>query len=230
MYKQHTILALIPARGGSKGIPGKNIKLLADKPLIVWTIEAARQCSYIDRLIISTDDQSIAAVAAAAGCEVPFIRPAHLATDSAASMDVIMHALDSISTRYDYVLLLQPTSPFRTVAHINDIIERALDTDSAMMISVAKLKKHPASMYQLEAGYLQSFIPTKLQARRQDMPAAYEHNGAMYLAKTDYLRAEKSYNASLAQPYEMFGYANLDLDELDDWAWAEYVLATGRLA
>ena len=229
MYKQRSILALITARGGSKGIPGKNIKPLAGKPLVNWTIEAAKGCHYIDRLIISTDDQAIADVAKAAGCEVPFMRPAHLATDTAGSMDVIMHALDNVAPQYDYVLLLQPTSPFRTTEHINEIIEQALDTDSEMMISVAKLKKHPAFMYQLSDGYLQSFVPTKLQARRQDMPNAYEHNGALYLAKTDYLRAEKTYNANLAKPYEMQGYANLDLDELDDWAWAEFLLSTGRL-
>ena len=229
MYKKRSILAVIPARGGSKGIPEKNIKPLAGKPLIAWTIEAAKRSSYIDRLIVSTDSQTIADIAANAGCEVPFIRPPHLATDTASSMDVIMHAMDALAVQYDYLLLLQPTSPFRDTVHINGIIEQAIDSDSDMMISVARLKKHPAFMYRLHHGCLKSFLPGKIQARRQDMPAAYDHNGALYFTKTDYLRAEQTFAASLAKPYEMHGYANLDLDEPDDWAWAEFLILSGRL-
>lgn len=224
MYKQKSVLALITARGGSKGIPGKNIKPLGGKPLICWTIEAARACPYIDRLILSSDDSAIIATAEAAGCEVPFKRPKALATDHTPSMDVILHALAQLDTQYDYLLLLQPTSPFRTTAHIQHIIEQAIETDSEMIVSVKKLPNHPAFMFELQEGYLHSFLPQKQQARRQDMPAAYQHNGALYVAKTEYLLNEQSFLTKKTRPFIMSGSANIDLDEPEDWLYAEYLI------
>jgi N-acylneuraminate cytidylyltransferase len=227
MYKKQRILALITARGGSKGIPRKNIKDLGGKPLIQWTIDAANQSKYIDRLILSSDDAEIISVAQSFDCEAPFIRPPELAQDTTSSMDVIMHALDHIEQNdelpYTHLLLLQPTSPFRNVAHIDQIIEQCIDQTAEMMISVNRLKKHPSYTYYLENGHLMSFQPVKHQQRRQDMPISYEHNGALYLAEISVLRKNLSYNYA-AMPFEMSKSTSLDLDEPDDWDYAEYLI------
>ena len=121
MKADRKILAVIPARGGSKGLPRKNLLPLGDRPLICWTIAAALAAKRITRVIVSTDDREIAAAAAACGCEVPFLRPPQLATDTAGSADVMRHAVDSLEEDYDWLMLLQPTSPFRTADHIDGL-------------------------------------------------------------------------------------------------------------
>lgn len=228
MYKKNSILALIPARGGSKSIPKKNIKSLAGKPLIHWTIDAAYQSKYIDRLIVSTDDEEIAAEAERRACEVPFIRPSILAQDDTGSIEVILHALDTISDKYDFLLLLQPTSPFRTSDDIDAIIEFAIDNDVPAAVSVALAKKHPMYLYEILEGKLKPFIPgAKNQVRRQDMPPAYEHNGALYIASTDFLRNKQSFNSEEVYAFPRVGRINLDIDTLEDWNYAEYILTKG---
>lgn len=229
MYLGKKILALITARGGSKGIPRKNIKLLGGKPLICWTIDAALESKNIDLLILSSEDEEIISIAKKANCEVPFVRPFHLAQDQTTSMDVIMHALDNVEGIFDYLLLLQPTSPFRSSTDIDEIIETCLDHDSKMMVSVARLKKHPMFMYQLNGAFLKSFIAAEEQQRRQDMPAAYEHNGALYLSSIDFLKKVKSYNVPEAMAFEMIGAANLDIDDQVDWQYAELLLENGTV-
>jgi N-acylneuraminate cytidylyltransferase len=224
MYDNNTILAIITARGGSKGIPRKNIKLLSGKPLICWTIEAARQSKYIDRLILSSEDAEIIRIAQQAHCEAPFVRPKELAEDTSSSIDVIMHALDHLEQQYDYILLLQPTSPFRTVKDIDAMITKCFQVNAGMMVSISKIKKHPSFLYQLDGIYLKSFLATKTQLRRQDMPPTYEHNGAMYLAQTDLFRKVKSFNIPECAGFEMFGRGNIDIDEQDDFDYAEYLL------
>lgn len=224
MYNSKSILALITARGGSKGIPRKNIKLLGGMPLINWTINAAKRSKHIDRLIISSDDMEIIDVARRAGCEVPFVRPTELAQDTTSSMDVILHAIDSIEGTYDYLLLLQPTSPFRTSDHIDQIIESCIGSGSNVMVSVSKLKKHPLFMYELVDGFLKPVLESIPQQRRQDMPNAYEHNGALYISRTDYLRRFKSYNTSDVRGFQMADYTDVDIDEPADWEYAEYLI------
>ena len=229
MLKTKKILALITARGGSKGIPYKNIKPLGGKPLIQWTIEAALASKYIDKLVLSSDDAAIIKVASDAGCSVPFVRPQELATDTSTSMEVILHALENVGGDFDCLLLLQPTSPFRTVEHIDAMIEFAINQNADMVISIARVKKHPAYLYQLDGDNLKPFFSTHHQLRRQDMPLTYEHNGAMYFSKIDFLKRVKSYNVEQAIGYEMSGIANLDIDEQDDWDYAEYVIERGKL-
>ena len=229
MYNHKKILALITARGGSKGIPRKNIKLLGGKPLICWTIDAALRSQYIDRLILSSEDSEIIEIARMAKCDVPFIRPNKLAADESSSMEVIMHALEQVDEKYDYLLLLQPTSPFRTAQHIDGIITSCLDQEAGMMISVAKMKKHPMFMYQLNGRFLQPFIASRQQLRRQDMPAAYEHNGALYLAEIALLKRAKSYTISEACAFIMSGAVNLDIDDEKDWQYAEYLIEKGQV-
>lgn len=229
MYKGKKILALITARGGSKGIPKKNIIALGGKPLIGWTIEAALQSHFIDRLILSSDDQEIIAIARSFKCEAPFTRPDYLAQDDTSSMDVIMHAIEHVKGAYDYLLLLQPTSPFRTSEDIDNIIRSCLGSGFEMMISVAKLKKHPMYMYKIKKQRLESFLPAERQLRRQDMPSAYEHNGALYLSSIKFLKKVKSFNVNEARAFEMYGAANIDIDNYVDLHYAEFLIEKGMI-
>lgn len=225
MFEEKKILALITARGGSKGIPGKNIKPLAGKPLLAWTIEAAQGSKYIDRAIISSDSEEIIRVAKEYGCEAPFVRPAELASDETSSMDVVMHALDTVGERYDYILLLQPTSPFRGSSDIDSAVEFAFSRGAKILVSVAKLKKHPMFMFRIADGCLVPLIENKsgVQLRRQEMPSVFEHNGAIYFSEVAALRASKSFNVPGVVPFVMEGLANLDIDTPDDWSYAEFL-------
>lgn len=225
MYKGKKILALITARGGSKGIPGKNIIDLGGKPLIAWTIDAALKSKYIDRLILSSDDINIINVAKQFGCEVPFIRPAELATDTSTSMDAIMHALDNVNETYDYLMLLQPTSPFRTTKHIDDCISETIDQGRQLSVSVVKVHKHPDYMfYKGEDDLLKPVISLVANKRRQDQIPVYEHNGALYFSEIDFLKKVATYNTEEAYGFEMTGYANLDIDEISDLQYANYLI------
>ncbi|ASK35492.1 CMP-N-acetylneuraminic acid synthetase [Alcanivorax sp. N3-2A] len=231
MIEGKSVLALITARGGSKGIPGKNIKPLAGKPLIAWSIEAARASRYLDRLVVSSDAGDILEVARRYGAEVPFTRPEALAADDTGSMEVILHALQALDQPYDYLLLLQPTSPFRTAADIDDALEQTVREGASLTVSVARLKKHPMFMYKVEGGKLVPFLDNAgTQLRRQDMPAAFEHNGALYIARVPYLLQARSFNTPEATPYVMDGPVNLDIDTPEDWEQAERLAARLGLA
>ncbi len=224
MINGKRVLALITAREGSKGILGKNTKSLAGRPLIAWTLIAAKQSHHIDRLILSSDGLDIIKIAQEYGCEVPFTRPVALAQDDSSSMDVIEHAIASLSERFDYLLLLQPTSPFRTATDIDDFIEYAIASGAEIAVSVSKLKKHPMYMYYIENGHLVPFVENgNVQLRRQDMPPAYEHNGALYFAKIDRLLTERSFNTKYTVPYITEGAINLDIDTAEDWDYAEQI-------
>lgn len=228
MYNDKTILALITARGGSKGIPYKNVKHLGEKPLINWTIDEAKKSQYIDRLILSSDDNEIIRIAKNAGCEIPFIRPKKLAEDTSSSMDVILHAINTIQESYDYLLLLQPTSPFRKVDQIDEMIKNTLDLDLDLMISVSEVKKHPAYLYRIINNKLIPFIDTDKQLRRQDMTSTFEYNGSMYLSKTSFIQSKKTYNCAEAVPYVINGSSKLDIDTFEDWEYAEYLIEKGK--
>ena len=173
MYSKKSILAVIPARGGSKGIPGKNIKKVNGKPLIGWIIDAGKKASYIDRLILSSDDPQIIDTAKALDCEVPFVRPSSLAQDQSSSNDVILHALEKIPG-YDYVMMMQPTSPLTSSEDIDGCIEFCVSTNSTAVVSVTNPGINPI----MEEKYL--------QMRRQDLPEAVPPNGAIFMARTDF--------------------------------------------
>lgn len=228
MYKNKKILALITARGGSKGIPDKNIKILGNKPLIAWTIEEAKKSKYIDSLILSSDSQKIISVAKKFECKVPFIRPDELSKDTSSSIDVILHALDNLNEEFDYLMLLQPTSPFRTVKDIDKVIIETIDKNIELMISIAKVKKHPSYLYKINDGNLIPFIDTNKQLRRQDMPGTYEHNGSIYFSTIDFIKKHKTYNSQEAVGFEMFGNSNLDIDTYEDLEYAEYLINKGN--
>jgi CMP-N,N'-diacetyllegionaminic acid synthase len=213
-----TILAVITARGGSKGLPGKNTRLIAGKPLIAWSIEEAKKSRYIDRLILSSEDPEIIAVAKRWGCEVPFVRPVELAADNTPGVDPILHALDAIPEKFDYVVLLQPTSPFRLAEDIDGCIEVCLDRHAFACVSVTEPDKSPYLMYTLnEKGFM---VPvTNLgytTSRRQDLPPAYALNGVVYVADTVWLIKQRTFLSPETIAFIMPMERSYDIDtELD---------------
>lgn len=224
MISGKTVLALITARGGSKGIPKKNIKPLQGKPLLAWTIDAALKSKYIDRIIVSTDSREIANVAQSFGGEVPFLRPQQLALDETSSMDVILHALEVLPEKYDYLILLQPTSPFRSTKQIDGAIEQAVLNSDPVVVSVSRSHAHPNFMYEINENRL---VPAQReyqdQLRRQDLPEMYEHNGSLYIADIEYIKEHRSFNTPDAKPYIINGFSAIDIDTTDDWELAELV-------
>ena len=152
MISSYSVLALIPARGGSKGVPRKNVRDLAGRPMIAWTIEAAHGSRYVDRIVLSSDDEEIIKTARQHGCDVPFVRPPELATDEADSLSVVRHALSMLPEHYDFLVLLQPTSPLRVTADIDGAVERCAETGAAVCVSVCETDKSPYWMLHLEPG------------------------------------------------------------------------------
>lgn len=216
--------ALIPARGGSKGIPRKNIKLIAGKPLIVWTIEAALGSSLLDAVVVSTDDPEIAEVARQAGAEVPFIRPSKLAQDQTPGLGPVLHALDQLP-QYDSVLLLQPTSPLRTTEDIDACLRLAMQQKAPSVVSVSEADTHPYWTYRMtEDQALRKFIDAEPVARRQDLPQAVALNGAMYFADVNWLRRSGSLIGTETLAYVMARERSVDLDTPLDWKFAELLL------
>ena len=222
MINGKNILAIIPARGGAKGLPGKNLKELCGKPLIAWTIEQAKSCSDIDKTIVSTDDEKIAEVAGKYGAEVPFMRPAKLANDIALTIGVLFHAINWLKEHEDYqpknILLLQPTSPLRTVEDIEGAIQMLMDKNIRSVVSVCKTDHHPWWSNTLpENGNIKDFLrPEALNKRRQDLPVFYRLNGAIYLADTDYLHECNGFLGPDTFAYKMLKSRSVDIDsELD---------------
>ena len=224
------ILALIPARGGSKGIPHKNIQPLAGRPLIAWSIEAALEAQSVSRVIVSTDDEKIAQTACHYGGEVPFLRPAELAGDAILTIDVVLHTLgwlvENRQTIPDYMLVLQPTSPLRTSEDIEAAIRLGLSKNAAAVVSVCEANPHPYLCKRiLEDGTLQDFVSAERQyLRRQDMPDAYALNGAIYLNRTENLLAEKTLHPRHALAYVMPVERSLDIDTGWDMHLADLIL------
>lgn len=217
-------LAVIPARGGSKGVPRKNIKLLAGKSLIAWTIEAAKSSKYITTTIVSTDDEEISTVAIEYGAEVPFIRPAYLAEDDTPGVAPILHALEQCP-EYDYIVVLQPTSPLRTAEDIDGVIEKMLENDGDFCVSVAEASQSPYWMYTLkEHDLMQPLIDKPLVVRRQDLPKSYILNGAVYVAKVEELKKTESFITPNTIAYEMPEERSFDIDVERDFFVCEWMM------
>ncbi len=218
------ILAIIPARGGSKGVPRKNIKNLGGKPLIVWTIEEARKSKYITRLILSSEDEEIIKIAKLHGCDVPFIRPSEIAEDSTPGIVPVLHAL-SQCPGYDYVILLQPTSPLRTVKHIDESIEYLLQQKAKFCVSVTEPEKSPYWMYTLKDGNIQPLIKQeKFSTRRQDLPIVYALNGAIYIGQVNALLKEKTFLTEDTIGYIMNNESSFDIDTITDFKICDYLI------
>jgi CMP-N,N'-diacetyllegionaminic acid synthase len=220
-----SLLVLIPARGGSKGIPRKNIKPLAGKPLIAWTIDAAKQANVVDRIVVTTEDEEIAAVARAFGAEVPFMRPPDLATDETPGIEPVLHALKRLPD-YEWVLLLQPTSPLRTHRDIEAIWQLCQSSAAPSAVSITEVSKHPYWMYaEDDQGRLRPFISGRPDiTRRQDLLAAYALNGALYLAKTEWLLQQGGFIGPETVGYVMPPERSADLDTEQDWRWVEFLI------
>ncbi len=187
-------LGIIPARGGSKGLPRKNVRILGGKPLIAHTIEAART-SRLDRVVLSTDDEEIAEVGRRFQAEVPFLRPPELAEDNTPSLAVLLHALHFVEENESYfpdaVAFLQPTSPFRNAQHINEALDRLAGSEATSVIGVTEVRDvHPYFMFEVDESLnLRPFIRIKNRPlRRQDLPVYYRINGSLYLSRREYFR------------------------------------------
>jgi len=229
MYKGVSLLGFIPARAGSKGVPGKNIRPLAGKPLIVHTIQAAKESGIFDRLVVSTDGEEIAGIAREAGAEVPFLRPPELATDEARGIDVLHHALkwfEERGAKFDCVMCLQPTSPLRSAADIVAAVDLLLARNADAIVSVCHAEHHPWWTNVLpEDGCMKDFLKPGIPANRQDLPAYYRLNGAIYLARWDFIRNRDSWLGPRTYAYIMPQERSVDIDEEIDFKIAEVLLA-----
>ena len=226
MYKNKTIIALIPARGGSKGLPGKNIKDLDCKPLIAHTIEVAKKSRIFDRIIVSTDNKEIAEVAKEYGAEIPFIRPAELATDSADAMDVVIHALKWFKNKgedFDYIMKLQPTSPLRTKQDIINSMDLIIQKDGDSIVSVSECEHHPLWSNKLEPDLkMSNFIDEDIKGKnRQELPKYYRLNGAIFLSKIETLLNTKDWLGEKSYAYIMDSNRAIDIDSEMDFYLAE---------
>lgn len=227
------ILFIIPARGGSKGIPGKNIKPMGGIPLINRSIDIARKFAEDKDICVTTDSDEIIKVVEQHGMKVPFKRPDYLATDTASSYDVLIQALDFYREKgieYDWIVLLQPTTPFRKEEDLHNMLDMIND-DMDMVVSVTEAKTNPYyNCYAVnEKGYLQKFIKSQSTGygRQQAKPTIYEKNGSVYVIKVSSLLKQKINDFEKVRFYEMDKVYSIDLDEPLDWIFAEAVLNAG---
>lgn len=226
MFGEKRILALIPARGGSKGIPHKNIIELCGRPLISYTIEAGLQSKYIDTVLVSTDDEEIARVSRKFGAEVPFLRPPALASDTSKTIDAVLHAIRTLGKagrKYDVLVLLQPTEPLRTAGDIDGAVEKYFACGENALVSVSEVDDHPILMRTIEGDRLKPLLNVSSTCRRQDMPAYYRVNGCVYINAISELNDNTSFNDNPV-PYVMKKSHSVDIDEPADLAMAEYHL------
>lgn len=219
------ILALVPARGGSKRLPGKNTKLLAGKPLIAWTIQAALASGVCVDVLVSTDSEDIGAVATQYGALVPWLRPAELATDTSTSVDMAIHALDAYEEAHgtvDGLLLLQPTSPLRTAESIRSSVEIFIAGEGARaVVGVTSACVHPAWCFNMEGDHIHPYLGWEVLGQRsQDLKPAYMLNGAIYLVSPAQLRAGRSFVPQNARPLFMGAEESIDIDTAIDWQLA----------
>lgn len=225
-----TVLGLIPARGGSKGIPGKNLAPLCGKPLIAWTIDAARMARGVDRVVVSTDAQSIADAARAHGAEVPFLRPAELARDDTSGVAPPLHALRWLAEhegyRPDALLLLQPTSPLRTVEDIEGALALFTSTAADSVVGVTAAQHHPYHLRTMaQDGRIAPFIvPEHQVVRRQDLPPVFALNGALWLIRSEVLLTKEDWYTDRTWGYVMPAERSLDVDTPWDLHLAELIL------
>lgn len=227
------ILVVIPARGGSKGIPHKNIKPLNGKPLIHYTIDVARGVAADTDICVSTDDVDIIKCVEDYGLKVPFVRPAELATDTAGTYEVLLHALDFYEKRgchYDVVLLLQNTSPFRKVEHVKEAM-KLFRSDIDMVVSVNQTKTNPYynCFEDNSEGFLKKTLDSSNFIRRQDAPVTYEYNGAIYIINAEQLKKMTLGEFNRRVKYVMDDIHSVDLDNMIDWKFAEFIIKEGLI-
>lgn len=224
MTEGKRVLGVIPARGGSKGVPGKNIRLVGGKPLIAWTIEAARSSKYLNHVVLTSDDREIIEVAKKYHCDAPFIRESHLASDTTPTIDVVLDVLDRC-LGYEWVVLLQPTSPLRTAQDIDRAVELCITSNTPSCVSVCLAQESPYWMYTLNSNkHLTSLLPNIEVTRRQDLPRIYSLNGAIYVAKAEWLKKERTFLTPETVAYEMPIERSLDIDTESDFLQLKFLL------
>ena len=223
------VLALIPARGGSKGLPKKNLRHLCGKPLIQWSIDSALACTEIDAVVVSTDDEQIAKVAASSGAEVPFLRPPDLAGDTASSIDVIIHALDFLEENarlFDIVLLIEPTSPLRELSDIQSVLRSMIDTGATAVVSVCRAEStHPVFMFRTtDQGRLKPFLDAQpTGVRRQEIEPLFYIDGTIYASTIHALRQQRAFYHDDTLAYEVAKWKALEIDDIEDFQMVEAI-------
>jgi len=220
------VVAVIPARAGSKGIPNKNLHNIGGKPLISWSIEAAVNSAHIDKIIVTSDGDAILAAASSHAKVDTLKRPSELAQDHTPTAPVITHALKELKItvdQYDYLILLQPTSPLRTTAHIDEAIEKMMNSEATTLISVSEPEHHPLKSFQKnEKGYLEGIVNNEYPfLPRQELPKVYQPNGAIYIVELNYFLENENFYSKKTVEFLMSAETSIDIDTLEDVKKAE---------
>lgn len=228
MYKDHVVVCVIPARGGSKGLPGKNIKMFCGKPLITHTIEQARQSKYIDRVIVSTEAEEIAQISLEYGAEAPFVRPMELAQDSSSTIDVLLHAINWLENvnrfAFDIILLLHTTTPLRSVEDINRCIVLMVDEKADNVFSVAESHRNPYfNMVEEDTTGFARLVKEGCYSTRQSTPKVYDMNASIYVWWKELLKKKKKIFLEKTKIYIMPKERSIDIDDDLDFRIAEFL-------
>jgi CMP-N,N'-diacetyllegionaminic acid synthase len=225
------VLGIVPARAGSKGVPGKNVRLLAGRPLLDYTAQAARESGVVDRVVLSTDSNEIAEVGRRCGLDVPFLRPASLAADDTPMLPVIRHAVDTLAAggwTADVIVLLQPTSPLRRPAHVRDVVNRLRSSKADSVVTVVEVPRHlsPDYVMRIDDGLLRPFLPEgERVSRRQDARPAYSREGTAYAFWRATIERYGNIYGERCEPLVIDATDSLSIDSPDDWAAAERRMA-----
>jgi CMP-N-acetylneuraminic acid synthetase len=231
VIKGQSVIGIIPARGGSKGLPGKNILPMNGKPLLEWSIIAAQGSQYLDDIVVSTDDTSIAHVAEQCGLSVPILRPAELATDTASTLDTVLHTLAFYRTHlgktFDIVCLLEPTSPLREATDIDTMLESLIENHEHYdgIVSIGEIQAHPSIVKKIESGKLVPYFPEPEKAtRRQDLSEAFFPFGVAYIVKTHTLLTEKTFYPARCNFHKIKRYQCYEIDDVYDFISVEAIM------
>jgi N-acylneuraminate cytidylyltransferase/CMP-N,N'-diacetyllegionaminic acid synthase len=232
MIKKKTTVAIIPARSGSKGLPRKNLRLFCGKPLIAWSIEAALNSKYIDEVIVSTDSEEIAQIARQYGAATPFLRPSFLATDDAATIDVIEHMhnflKENCKKNYDYTILLEPTSPLRTAEDVDRAFDNLLSNPCASaIVGVSKTEsQNPAFLIKKDINnFIIGYENTDMKVlRRQEISDVYFFEGSVYISETEVLLSRRTFYHANTLGYEFPKWKSIEIDDVDDFIMAEALM------
>ncbi|KKQ57703.1 MAG: Acylneuraminate cytidylyltransferase [Parcubacteria group bacterium GW2011_GWA2_38_13] len=233
MFNDKKILAIIPARGGSKRLPRKNIRPLAGKPLLAYSIEAARSSQYIDRIIVSTEDMEIANIAKKFGADVPALRPMELAEDATKSDDVLKYTAEYMESKENYIpdiiVLIQPTSPLVSAEDIDKTVETLIAGNSHSSLTVCEITERPEWMYRLNGNVASPYIQGEVPYRHQDMQKLYRTNGAVYCVKREILLKKGILvDKESLRVYIMPKERSVDIDDINDFNYAETLIENNK--
>lgn len=231
MYQNKTFLAIVPARAGSKGLPGKNIRELCGKPLIAWSIDSGLSSNNIDEVVVSTDCEEIAKISKKYGASVPFLRPIELASDTATTFDAIKHTIEyyknNFNITYDYIILLEPTSPLREKDDLDNMIQKIvnLEDDFDAIVSIGEVHEHPSIMKQVDGYIIKPYcFELMMSSRRQDNQPAYFPYGVAYIIKTKALLEEKTFYPVRTTHHVIKRYQCYEIDDIYDFLAIENII------